>query len=140
MWRCVITIVLADGIYHPAERKFLDKAFTALEAAYELTTEHRKAFSDDLKAAKNIDELLPNVTEPMHRALLPYFGQVITHIDGKQDTKEAMFLKRLEERVWDPGLQALHAEIQQAITAGKTQRRFKLIDFLLERLGIGPLD
>ncbi|MEZ0225650.1 MAG: hypothetical protein ACAH83_13925 [Alphaproteobacteria bacterium] len=140
MWRCVIAIVLADGVYHPTERKFLDKAFTALESAYELTNEHRKIFSDDLKAARNIDELLPQVTEPGHRALLPYFGQVITHIDGKQDPKEVMFLKNLETKVWAPGLEALHTEIQQAISAGKTQRRFKLIDFLLERLGIGPLD
>jgi hypothetical protein len=140
LWRCVIAIVLADGVYHPSERKFLDKAFSALEAAYELKDEHRKAFSDDLKAARNIEDLLPHVTEPGHRALLPYFGQVITLIDGRQDTKEAAFMKNLENKVWAPGLEALHSEIQQAISAGKTQRRFKLIDFLLERLGIGPLD
>jgi hypothetical protein len=140
MWRCVIAIVLADGIYHPTERKFLDKVFTALENSYELTNEHRKTFSDDLKTARNIEDLLPQVTDPNHRALLPYFGQVITLIDGRQDAREAMFLKDLETKVWEPGLQGLHAEIQQAISAGKTQRRFKLIDFLLERLGIAPLD
>ena len=140
MWRCVIAIVLADGIYHPTERKFLDKAFSALEAAYAVTDEHRKIFSEDLKAAKNVDELLTHVTEPLHRALLPYFGQVITHIDGRQDAKETIFLKHLEEKIWISSTRELHTEIQQAISDGKLQRRFKLIDFLLERLGIGPLE
>lgn len=140
MWRCVMAIVLADGVYHQTERKLLDKVFSALDSAYAVTNEHRLAFSEDLKSAKNIDELLTHVTEPLHRVLLPYFGQVITLIDGKQDQKEMIFMKNLETKVWDPNVKALHTEISDAIAAGKTSRRFKLIDFLLERLGIGALD
>jgi hypothetical protein len=140
LWRCVIAIVLADGVYHQTERKFLDKAFTALESAYAVTDENRRMFSDDLKTAKNVDELLAHVTDPAHRALLPYFGQVITHIDGRLDPREMSFVKRLEDKIWDASTAGLHADIQKAISEGKTQRRFKLIDFLLGRLGIGPME
>jgi hypothetical protein len=140
LWRCIIAIVLADGVYHQTERKFLDKAFTALESAYVVTDEHRRMFSDDLRTAKNADELLARVTDPAHRALLPYFGQFITHIDGSQHSRETAFIKHLEEKIWDASTESLHAEIQQAISDGKTQRRFKLIDFLFARLGIGPME
>lgn len=140
LWRCVIAIVLADGVYHPTERKFLDKAFAALEAAYAVTDEHRRIFSDDLKTAKRVDDLLAHITEPAQRALLPYFGQVITHIDGRQDPKEMIFVKHLEEKIWDASTAGIHADIQRAISDGRTQRRFKLIDFLLGRLDIGPME
>lgn len=143
MWRCIIAIVLADGVYHPTERKFLDKAFSAFENAYDVTDGHRKTFSEDLKAAKSIDDLLPHVTDPLHRSLLPYFGQVITLIDGKQHSRETAFLKDLQEKISDPIVREISAELQLAIAARKTSDKihhFNLVDFLLDRLGIGPLE
>lgn len=143
LWRCIIAVVLADGVYHPTERKFLDKAFTAFENAYAVTDEHRKTFSEDLKAPKNIDDLLPHVTEPLHRSLLPYFGQFITLIDGKQHSRETAFLKDIQEKINDPVVREISAELQLAIAARRTSGKihhFNLIDFLLDRLGIGPLE
>lgn len=142
MWRCLIAVIMSDGVYHPAERKFLDNAIAALERAFVVQHEQKMAFFDDLKNPKNVDELLAHVSDPLHRALLPYFGQYITMIDGRKDPKERTFVHHLQAKVSDPAASALSADIDAAISAGRAQNnlRFKLVDFLLDRLGIGPLE
>ena len=142
MWRCLIAVIMSDGVYHPSERKFLDNAIAALERACVVKHEQKLAFFDDLKNPKNVDELLAHVTDPLHRALLPYFGQYITMIDGRKDPKERTFVHQLQAKVRDPVVSQLSADIDAAISAGRAQNnlRFKLADFLLDRLGIGPLE
>ncbi len=141
MWRCIIAIIMSDGVYHPSERKFVDKAFAALDQAYNVTNEQKMAFFDDLKNPKDVDKLLTQVVDPLHRALIPWFGQFITMIDGRKDPREKAFVHSLQVKVRTADTDGVAAELEVAITERKAQstRFFNLIDFLLERLGIGPL-
>ena len=142
MWRCIVSIIMSDGVYHPSERKFLDKAFSALDQAYAVTNEQKMVFFEDLKNPKDIDQLLTQVTDPLHRALIPWIGQFITMIDGRKDPKEKAFVQALQAKVTTADTGGVAAELEAAINARKAQstRFFNLIDFLLERLGIGPLE
>jgi hypothetical protein len=142
MWRCLVAIIMADGVYHQTERKFLDKAIMALENAYVVTLEHRKTFADDLRHPQNLDDLLPKVTEPLHRVLLPYFCDYISLLDGQAGQSEKAFVKKIRDQLDTPDLRPLIAEVQQSLATKKAEstRHFQLVDFLLERLGIGRLE
>jgi hypothetical protein len=141
MWRCLVAIIMSDGVYHPAERKFVDKAFAALDQSYNVTNEQKMTFFDDLKNPKDVDKILAQVTDPLHRALIPWFGQFITMIDGRKDPREKAFVHSLQVKVKNADTDNVAAELEAAINERKAQstRFFNLIDFLLERVGIGPL-
>lgn len=141
LWRCMISLIMADGLYHQSERKFLDSAIRALEQVYVVTTDHRITFADDLREPQNIHELLPRVTEPMHRVLLPYFCEYISLLDGTQGQAEKEFVKQVREQLDTPELKPLQEEFQQALAKKKAESRyFYPVDYLLARLGIGRLE
>ena len=141
MWRCVISIIMSDGVYHPAERKFLDKAFAALDQAYAVTNAQKMIYFEDLKNSRNIDELLTHVTDPLHRALIPWFGTFITMVDGRKDPKEKAFGHSLQVKIVGADEGGVAANLEKAINARKAEARlFSLADFLLEQLGVGRLE
>ncbi|MEZ0259815.1 MAG: hypothetical protein ACAH80_02335 [Alphaproteobacteria bacterium] len=141
VWRCLISLIMADGLYHQAERKFLDSAIRALEQAYVVTMDHRITFADDLREPQSIHDLLPKVTEPLHRVILPYFCEYISLLDGSQGQAEKDFVKQMREHLDTPDLKPQQVEFQKALAAKKAESRyFYPVDYLLQRLGIGRLE
>ncbi|HYD17421.1 MAG TPA: TerB family tellurite resistance protein [Patescibacteria group bacterium] len=153
MWRGIILMAHADGVVHDKERVFFDRIFAKILHSYDATPEQMQMLARDMHETQDIDEVMRHVTEPLHKSLLVYFGQVVASLDGVLAYDEAALIGRLQGAFGaKPDTEDLMTDIRAEIVAYMQKRKTDAeagkqrepiayaLDALLGRLGMEPLE
>lgn len=153
MWRGVILMAHADGVVHDKEKVFFDKIFIRIASHYAATPEQLQMLARDMLEPQDVEEVIRHVTEPLHKSLLVYFGQVVASLDGVLAYDEAALIGRLQGAFGaKPDTEEVMTSIRAEISAHMQKRKADAeigkvreplayaLDALLGRLGMEPLE
>lgn len=114
MWRCLVSLAHADGVFHETERAYLD----GILARKKLSAAQRDVLARDYETPKDLETLLGFVTEPAHRSHLVYFARLLAWRDGDMDESEERLVAQMEKAVRDKvNMDRIRKEVQLNIEA-----------------------
>lgn len=89
MWRAIIALAHADHVITQEEKDFIMKKLESLP----FSTEQRTQLLEDMEESPDIEALLPDITEPVDRSMLVYYGRLLVWSDGEYALQEEKLLK-----------------------------------------------
>ncbi|MGM0421870.1 MAG: hypothetical protein ACQEQL_02105 [Pseudomonadota bacterium] len=89
MWRAIIALAHADHVVTQEEKDFIMKKLESLP----FSTEQRTQLLEDMEESPDIEALLPDITEPVDRSMLVYYGRLLVWSDGEYALQEEKLLK-----------------------------------------------
>lgn len=114
MFRCMIVIAHADGVFCDAERAYMYSIMNHTRVP--LTKEQYATLEDDMVNPKAIEDLLPYINDPKYRGQLVYFARLMAAKDGQIDADEETLLNILHAYAVDGlDMDAIRAQVQEAI-------------------------
>jgi uncharacterized membrane protein YebE (DUF533 family) len=123
MLRCVIAMAHADGIVTEVEKAYIYGIMNHLP----LTGEQAKALDDDIKNAKNIEDLLPYINDPVYRGQVVDFARIMAYKDGHLDPAEDVLLKKLNAHALDGlDLEAIKKSVHESVARDMTKYDLKV--------------
>jgi uncharacterized membrane protein YebE (DUF533 family) len=91
MWRAVIALAHADHVVMQAEKDFIMNKLDSVP----FSSEQRTQLLEDMDESPDIEALLPEVTEPVDRSMLVYYGRLLVWSDGEYALQEEKLIKLL---------------------------------------------
>lgn len=89
MWRAIIALAHADHVVTQEEKDFIMKKLESIP----FSTEQRTQLLEDMEEFPDIEALLPDITEPVDRSMLVYYGRLLVWSDGEYALQEEKLLK-----------------------------------------------
>ena len=134
MFRCMIVMAHADNVFCDFERGYMHALMN--HHATPLSEEQYQILQDDMENPKQLEDLLPHVTEPEYRGQIVYFARLMAHKDDELHPSEEDLLNRLHANAMDGiDIESLRADAKKAIALDMEARR-KEIDELRPKAGI----
>ncbi len=114
MFRCMIAIAHADGIFCDAERDYMRTMMAKQNPP--LSEDQSATLEDDMSTPQNIEDILPHVDHPEHRGQVVYFARLMAYKDGELHPNEDDLVERLHANAMgNIDMDALRADVQKAV-------------------------
>lgn len=95
MWRAVVALTHADKVVMPEEKEFIRRFYNTVP----FTNAQKHQLEAELRAAQDVAEIFPQITDARDRAELIYFARMMFWSDGDYARQEAEILKKLKVEV-----------------------------------------
>ncbi len=95
MWRCVVALAHADGIFRKQERDYLRQVFERMS----LSNEQYQTLVADMSMPQNINDFFKYIEKPEHRSQLVYFARILAFKDGEFHPSEKILIEKLNIKV-----------------------------------------
>lgn len=122
MFRCMIAIAHSDGVYCEAEGDYMRTLMSKQDPP--LSDAQRETLEDDMVNPKDIEDLLPEVSQPEDRGQVVYFSRLMAYKDGELHPSEEDLIERLHANAMDGlDMEALRADVQKAVALNMEQHK-----------------
>jgi len=91
MFRCLISMAHSDHAFEAPEKAFIEKILDGNS----FSDEQRQILVNDMSNPQPVEELLPQITQPVNRAQVVHFARVMAYRDGELEPQEDTILAKL---------------------------------------------